>query len=91
MTLPNAEGDPLGASRLILGNVLTVNTEPELAQTRKLYLERYANSKCWVDCEDFSIYRMEVVGSYYVGAFGVMGRVAAPEYSAAQPERWLTP
>jgi putative heme iron utilization protein len=44
VTLPNAEGDPLGASRVtLMGNVRTV-TESELAQTRKLYLERYANS-----------------------------------------------
>jgi putative heme iron utilization protein len=60
-------------------------TESELAQTRKLYLERYANSKYWVDYEDFSFYRMEVVDVYYVGGFGVMGWVAASEYSAAQP------
>jgi hypothetical protein len=85
VTLPNAEGDPLGASRVtLMGNVRTV-TESELAQTRKLYLERYANSKYWVDYEDFSFYRMEVVDVYYVGGFGVMGWVAASEYSAAQP------
>jgi putative heme iron utilization protein len=86
VTLPNAEGDPLGASRVtLMGNVLTV-TEPELAQTRKLYLERYANSKFWVDYEDFSFYRMEVVDVYYVGGFGVMGWVAASEYGAAHPD-----
>ena len=85
VTLPNAEDDPLGASRVtLMGNVRTV-TESELAQTRKLYLERYANSKYWVDYEDFSFYRMEVVDVYYVGGFGVMGWVAASEYSAAQP------
>jgi hypothetical protein len=85
VTLPNAEDDPLGASRVtLMGNVRTV-TESELAQKRKLYLERYANSKYWVDYEDFSFYRMEVVDVYYVGGFGVMGWVAASEYSAAQP------
>jgi putative heme iron utilization protein len=86
VTQPNAEGDPLGASRVtLLGNVLTV-AEPELAQARKLYLERYANSKYWVDYEDFSFYRMEVVDVYYVGGFGVMGWVAASEYGAALPD-----
>src|ERR1700676_2225331 len=41
VTQPNAGGDPLGAARVtLLGNVLAVK-EPELAQTRKLYLERY--------------------------------------------------
>jgi heme iron utilization protein len=86
VTQPNAEGDPLGASRVtLLGNVLTVE-EPELAQARKLYLERYENSKYWVDFEDFSFYRMEVVDVYYVGGFGVMGWVASPEYDAARPD-----
>ena len=86
VTQPNAEGDPLGASRVtLLGNVLTV-AEPELAEARKLYLERYENSKYWVDYEDFSFYRMEVVDVYYVGGFGVMGWVAASEYGAAQPD-----
>src|ERR1700687_5183600 len=86
VTQLNTEGDPLGASRVtLLGNVLTV-AEPELAQTRKLYLERYENSKYWVDFEDFSFYRLEVVDVYYVGGFGVMGWVAASEYGTAQPD-----
>jgi hypothetical protein len=86
VTQPNAEGDPLGASRVtLLGNVLTVE-ERELAQARELYLERYENSKYRVDYEDFSFYRMEVLDVYYVGGFGVMGWVAACEYGAAQPD-----
>jgi hypothetical protein len=36
-------------------------------------LARYANSKYWVDFDDFSFYRMQVVDVYYVGGFGVMG------------------
>jgi heme iron utilization protein len=86
LTQPAADGDPLGASRVtLLGNVLTVG-EPELAETRKLYLERYENSRYWVDYEDFSFYRMEVVDVYYVGGFGVMGWVAAADYAAAHPD-----
>jgi len=50
-------------------------SEPELAEARKLYLERHANSKYWLDFEDFSFYCMEVVDVYYVGGFGVMGWV----------------
>jgi hypothetical protein len=66
-------GDPLGASRVtLLGNV-TLVPAPDVAEARKLYLERYANSKYWVDYEDFEFYRMEVVDVYYVGGFGVMG------------------
>ena len=45
VTQEDIEGEPLGASRVTLvGNVLPVpNTE--LAEARKLYLERHANSK----------------------------------------------
>jgi heme oxygenase (biliverdin-IX-beta and delta-forming) len=86
VTQPDASGDPLGASRVTLvGNVLTV-PDPEVADARKLYLERYANSKYWVDFEDFSFCRMTVVDVYYVGGFGVMGWVQASDYDSAQPD-----
>ena len=86
VTQPDAVGDPLGASRVTLvGYVLPV-PEPEVAEARKLYLERYANSKYWVDFEDFSFYRMDVVDVYYVGGFGVMGWVSASEYDRAEPD-----
>jgi putative heme iron utilization protein len=86
MTQPDASGDPLGASRVtLLGNVLPI-PEAEVAEARKLYLARYANSKNWVDFEDFSFYRMDVVDIYYVGGFGVMGWVSASEYCHGQPD-----
>ena len=81
---PDASGDPLAASRVtLIGNVLPV-PEADVAETRKLYLDRHANSKSWVDFEDFSFYRMEVVDVYYVGGFGVMGWVSADAYGQAQ-------
>src|SRR5947209_939643 len=56
--------DPLGASRVTLvGNVLLVPAA-EVAEARKLYLDRYANSKYWVDFEDFSFYRLNVMDVY---------------------------
>jgi putative heme iron utilization protein len=86
VTQPEASGDPLGASRVtLIGNVLPV-PEPEVAEERKLYLERYANSKYWVDFEDFSFYRMGVVDVYYVGGFGVMGWVSATDYDHGEPD-----
>ena len=86
VTQLDASGDPLGASRVtLLGNVLPV-PESEVAEARKLYLARYANSKYWVDFEDFSFYRMDVVDVYYVGGFGVMGWVSASEYYRGQPD-----
>jgi len=86
VTQDDTDGEPLGASRVTLvGNALPVpNTE--LAEVRKLYLERHANSKYWVDFEDFSFYRMDVVDIYFVGGFGVMGWVPAAEYMGCQPD-----
>lgn len=86
VTQADGEGDPLGASRVtLIGNVQTI-PQPEIADARKLYLERYTNSKYWVDFEDFSFYRMDVVDVYYVGGFGVMGWVRASDYDQSQPD-----
>jgi heme iron utilization protein len=86
VTQDDAGSDPLGASRVTLvGNVKPV-PEVEVADARQLYLARYANSKYWVDFEDFSFYRMEVVDIYFVGGFGVMGWVSASEYGRSQAD-----
>jgi heme iron utilization protein len=86
VTQNDTGGDPLGASRVtLIGNVLTI-PELEALEARKLYLARYANSKDWVDFEDFSFYRMDVLDVYYVGGFGVMGWVSDSDYAHAQPD-----
>jgi putative heme iron utilization protein len=86
VTQSGASGDPLGAARVtLLGNILQLDTA-EIAEARKLYLASYENSKNWVDYEDFSFYRMEVVDVYYVGGFGVMGWINASDYGRAQPD-----
>jgi heme iron utilization protein len=86
VTQDDSSGDPLGASRVTLvGNVPPL-PESEVTEARKVYLARYANSKYWVDFEDFSFYRMDVVDVYYVGGFGVMGWVSASEYDRSQPD-----
>jgi putative heme iron utilization protein len=86
VTPEDAGSDPLGASRVTLvGNVVPI-PQAEVAGARELYLARYANSRYWVDFEDFSFYRMDVVDIYYVGGFGVMGWVSATEYARSQPD-----
>ena len=86
VTQQDTEGEPLGASRVTLvGNVLPVpNTD--FAEARNIYLERHTNSRYWVDFEDFSFYRMNVVDVYYVGGFGVMGWVSDSEYERSQAD-----
>ena len=86
VTQPDNTEDPLGASRVtLIGNVLAV-PQSQRAHVRELYLARYANSKYWVDFEDFSFYTMDVIDLYFVGGFGVMGWTSVPEYQQAQPD-----
>src|SRR5437763_2385403 len=86
VTQGDTDGEPLGASRVTLvGNVLPV-PDAEASEVRKLYLERHANSKYWVDFADFSFYRMDVLDAYYVGGFGVMGWVSATDFQSSQPD-----
>ncbi|HXY50957.1 MAG TPA: DUF2470 domain-containing protein [Terriglobales bacterium] len=86
VTPPAVTTDPLGAARLtLIGNTAVVPSQ-ESAEARGFYLARHPHSQYWVDFEDFAFYRMEVVDLYYVGGFGVMGWVPAPEYERAQPD-----
>ena len=82
----STNNDPLGASRVTLIGNATPIPLAEIADARHLYLARYANSKYWVDFEDFSFYRLEVADVYYVGGFGVMGWVNASEYIQSAPD-----
>src|SRR5580700_1818848 len=86
VTEPDASGDPLGSSRVtLIGSAVRV-PEPDLANAREVYLTGYPDSKYWVDFEDFFFHRMDLIDVYYVGGFGVMGWVAASDYSQAQPD-----
>jgi hypothetical protein len=86
VTEPGASGDPLGSSRVTLIGSVSRIPESDLATSRTVYLTRYPDSKYWVDFDDFFFYRMDVLDVYYVGGFGVMGWVAASEYSQAQSD-----
>ena len=86
VTEPDSTTDPLGSSRVtLIGNARRI-PEPELADARAVYLTGYPDSKYWVDFEDFFFYRLDVIDVYYVGGFGVMGWVAAGDYSQAQSD-----
>ena len=86
VTEPDSSSDPLGSSRVTLIGSASRVPEPELADVRTAYLTGYPDSKYWVDFDDFFFYRMDVLDVYYVGGFGVMGWVAASDYSQAQPD-----
>jgi heme iron utilization protein len=86
VTEPGASGDPLGSSRVTLIGSVSRIPEAELVAARTVYLASYPDSKYWVDFDDFSFYRLDVLDVYYVGGFGVMGWVAASDYSDAQSD-----
>jgi heme iron utilization protein len=82
----DTSGDVLGAGRVtVVGNV-SVIAEPAVVEARRLYLELHPNSKYWVDFDDFSFFKMDVVDVYYVGGFGVMGWIAAADYGEAHAD-----
>lgn len=86
VTQSDSAGDPLGAGRVTLIGMVAQIPKEEVPAARELYLARHENSKHWVDFEDFSFYRMEVVEVYFVGGFGVMGWVASADYLRADTD-----
>lgn len=88
LLVPDAEAvhDPLGAARITLQGDATPVPAAELDAVRQLYLERHDKARHWVDYKDFGFYRMEVLGAYFVGGFGVMGWVAIDDYARASAD-----
>jgi putative heme iron utilization protein len=78
------DADPLGAPRAtLLGNVTRIEATDAL---RAAYLERHPSARYWIDFSDFSFFRLDVTDVYFVGGFGVMGWVSAPDYQSAAPD-----
>ena len=86
VTQSDATSDPLGASRVTLVGNATPISRADATPAREPYLARHPNSKYWVDFEDFSFFRLDVIDVYYVGGFGVMGWVSASDYLQSQPD-----
>ena len=86
VTQPASDGDVLGAARVTLVGSTTQIAEEDKSQVRDLYLQAHPNSHYWVDFTDFAFFRLEPIDVYYVGGFGVMGWVTAPDYAAASPD-----
>ncbi len=80
------DGDPLAAARAtLLGDALPLPPD-DLEASKALYLAAHPNAKYWVDFTDFSFFRLNPIDLYYVGGFGVMGWLTAPDYLAATPD-----
>jgi putative heme iron utilization protein len=81
---PEAEADPLGSARVSLFGEVRPLQEADYAAARETYLARHPETEPWIDFGDFSFFRMNVAEVYYIGGFGAMGWVIAPDYASAQ-------
>jgi putative heme iron utilization protein len=93
VTAASGAGDMLGAGRVsLMGDASRVgaaggaDAEAELAAARECYLAGQPEARQWIDFDDFSLWRLEVLDVYFVGGFGVMGWVEAADYLAASPD-----
>lgn len=59
------------------------NRRDELAQT---YLDTHPHAELYIDFDDFGFYRFSPERIRYIGGFGHMGWVEAPEYRDAEPD-----
>lgn len=87
VTEPFPEGsDPLAAGRVtLIGDLLEVG-EVERPSVRDQYLAANPASAYYIDFGDFSFWRLEVLSIRYVGGYGRMSWVEAPDYAAAEPD-----
>ncbi len=74
----------LAAARVTLMGTVAPAPEEALEQIRSAYLSRHPEAEMWAGFGDFAFYRMAITDTYYVGGFGVMGWVAAPDYTRAE-------
>jgi hypothetical protein len=75
--------DPLSLERVtLLGTVSPAERTP----LRDAYLRAHPYAKLYIDFRDMAFYRLAVEAVRYVGGFGRMSWVEAPEYLDAEPD-----
>ena len=86
VTQPGSLADPLASARAtLMGNAVRVG-EAENAACRAAYLDRHPNAAYWVDFDDFSFFRLDLLDIYYVGGFAAMDWVSGASYLVARPD-----
>jgi heme oxygenase (biliverdin-IX-beta and delta-forming) len=83
---PSATEDALAAGRVTLMGDGARVAPGEQAAARAAYLARHPGAASWVDFEDFAFWRLIVLDVYFVGGFGAMDWLPAPDYAAARPD-----
>jgi putative heme iron utilization protein len=86
VTQPGWTEDPLAGGRVtLMGHAAHVPVQGRPA-AREAYLARHPKAAFWVDFEDFSFWRLEVVNVYFVGGFAAMDWITSEGYAAARPD-----
>jgi putative heme iron utilization protein len=83
---PGEPSDPLAAARLTLMGDAHPLAGGEAGAAREAYLARHPRAAYWVDFDDFSFWRLDVVDVYFVGGFAAMDWVTADDYRTARPD-----
>jgi heme iron utilization protein len=78
--------DPLAVGRVTLMGTAGRPPSADLAAMRAAYLARHPNASNWVDFDDFSFWRLEILDVYWVGGFGAMGWLQVRDYAVARPD-----
>lgn len=86
VTQPGSLGDPLASARVTLMGDASRIGEAENTACRAAYLDRHPNAAYWVDFDDFSFFRLDLLDIYYVGGFAAMDWVSGESYLAARPD-----
>jgi heme oxygenase (biliverdin-IX-beta and delta-forming) len=86
VTQPDWSGDPLAAGRLTLMGETVRLSGADTAEARAAYLAIHQRAAYWVDFDDFSFWRLDLVDLYFVGGFAAMGWVTAGDYASVKPD-----
>jgi putative heme iron utilization protein len=77
--------DPLASARLTLvGDLVRYEQVPD--ELRAAFLDQHPSARYYVDYTDFSWWRLVPTAVRFVGGFGHMSWVGAPQYTDAQPD-----
>jgi putative heme iron utilization protein len=81
-----ASEDPLAVGRVTLIGRAGRMPSADVAAARSAYLAWHPNASNWIDFEDFSFWRLEILDVYWVGGFGAMDWLRVSDYAAARPD-----
>jgi len=79
-------GDPLANGRATLLGSCAPVAEPQLAQARKAYLERWPDAAGHAQFGDFGFWSLSVQAVRYIGGYGRMSWVSGEDWRRALPD-----